>query len=156
MAEQGLPGKRLDRSAVLPIIPHMATALRKALFWVLMLVLPLQGIAAITMMPLHALRQGAAQMQEGSRSGAPSGMDAASMAHPSGDCGGMMAGCEHAHAPGLSKCGLSAVCGLVAAPALQLLPLLQVCSSQAPVARLLNVRVAFCTGAPDRPPRFPA
>lgn len=131
----------------------MSAVLRKALFWLLMLVLPLHGIAA-SIVPLHAIGHGAAQMQQGLPEVAGSGLDVALAQSAATDCVGMLAGCDHPQVAGLFKCGLSAVCALVAVPDLQRSCFLQAQASQAPVAALPQLQVAFCTGAPERPPRF--
>lgn len=133
----------------------MFAELRKALLWLLMLVLPLQGIAALSMMPLHALERGAPQMRENSATSAAACARVGSMApQAANECDRMMAGCDHSHAGGVLKCGLSAACGLVAAPALQMPSFLQPGSSRAPVRMQTRLKVAFCTGAPERPPRL--
>lgn len=130
----------------------MAAALRKALFWLVMLALPLQGIAVAGMAPLHVLEHGATQQNKASEKSVLAGGNASDMAPQStGDCAGMMADCDRA--PGLLKCALSAVCGLVAAPALQMPASVQSESARAPIAVRSHARVAFYTDAPERPPR---
>lgn len=132
----------------------MSALLRKALFWLMMLAIPLQGIAGVAMRPLHAPAYAMGQMQ------AAGGMDVhASDAMPGmaqhavKDCADVLPGCDHRHAGGLLKCGLSAACGLVAGPAVQMPAFVRPGPSQAPAPLRSNLRVAFCTGAPDRPPR---
>lgn len=131
----------------------MSAALRKALFWLLMLVIPLQGLAG-AVMPLHASEAGMGRMHSASNVSAPMTMHAASSAHAVDPCAAMVTGCDQSHAPGALKCGLSAVCGLVAAPALQLPPFIPPLASQAARPEFLHLQVAFCTGAPERPPRI--
>lgn len=133
----------------------MSAALRKALFWLLVLVLPLHGLAAASMMLPHVRAQGVMQMPESALQRSQLNMDAGTVAAQAAeDCAGMPASCDHPHAAGVLKCGLSAACGLVAAPALQMPSLLQPGSSRAPVPMRTRLRVAFCTGAPERPPRL--
>jgi hypothetical protein len=136
--------------------PTMPAVLRNALFWLLMLVVPLQGIAG-TVMQLHAPAQDMMRMASSSGAhGSDMAMHAAAPTHAAHPCAGRVAGCDDRHTPGMPKCGLSAVCGLVAAPALQSRVFILVPASQAPQAGCLQLQVAFCTGAPERPPRFPA
>ncbi len=134
----------------------MSAALRKVVFWLVMLAIPLHGIAAATMMPLHWPGHGAVQMQEGSAQDEARGMDAAGLMKPSmkGYADRLMANCDHGHLSGPMKCGLSAPCGLVAAPALQLPAFPRIEGASSPALMTSLVRVAFCTGAPERPPRF--
>lgn len=133
----------------------MSAALRKALFWLIVLVLPLHGLAAASMTLPHVRAQGVMQMPESAVQSTRSGMDVGLMAvQTADDCAGMTGGCDHPHAAGVLKCGLSAVCGLVAAPSLQMPSFLQPGSSRAPVPMQMRPRVAFCTGAPERPPRL--
>lgn len=134
----------------------MSAVLRKALFWLLMLVVPLQGIAG-SVMQLHAPAQGMVRMASSSNTPTSNmAMHASAPTHAVHPCAGSVPGCNDRHAPGMLKCGLSAACGLVAAPALQPRTFLQLPASEAPQARFLRLQVAFCTGAPERPPRFPA
>lgn len=133
----------------------MSAALRKALFWLLMLALPLQGVAA-GVMPIHAAGQtesSHSSMQQVAGDTAAAGMRM-SAAGVLDDCASLAAGCEHSRAQGAFKCGLSAACALVAAPGLERLKLADSRSSQAPLAPYLQSQVAFQTGAPERPPRL--
>jgi hypothetical protein len=135
----------------------MSVALRKALLWLVMLAFPLQGIAAASLPLLRGA--GCAVMRMEMRAGSVSIMhpdvhaDRMSMASPAAKEHGEMPGCDDPHAAGLLKCGQSGVCSLVAAPTLQMPSLLQAGSSPSPAPLTATLRVAFCTGAPDRPPR---
>ena len=134
----------------------MSAALRKALFWLLMLLLPLQGFAAVVVQPVHGTAHGIARMTAQMRMAdvAPTpGMHAVRDTRSMGDCGGFMPGCEHAGGSMLFKCSLSAVCGFVAGPAPHAHEFLQPATSLPPLPVCTLPSVAFCTGAPDRPPR---
>jgi hypothetical protein len=135
----------------------MSAALRKVLFWLVMLALPLHGIAGATMMPLHWPGHGAVQMQDGPAHGQAPGTHANGMSKQSmQDSADLMMDCAHGHLKGSMKCSLSAPCGLVAAPALHLPAFLGETGTSTPVVLPSHERIAFCTGAPERPPRFPA
>lgn len=134
----------------------MSAALRKALFWLLMLALPLQGVAA-GVMPIHARGQPESShfsMQQAAGETAAAGMQQMSTSGALDDCASLAVGCEHSRAKGAFKCGLAAACALVAAPGLERLSLADSRSSQAPHAPYLQSQVAFQTGAPERPPRL--
>lgn len=132
----------------------MSAALRKALLWLVMLALPLQGIAAVGMMTLHALEGDALQMREALVASPLPFTDVSSMTERSGkDCERMIAGCDDPQVPGHMQCALSAACGLVSAPASQLPEFPQSAASGTPIRVESNVRVTFSTDAPDRPPR---
>jgi hypothetical protein len=135
----------------------MSAALRKVLFWLVMLALPLHGIAATTMMPLHWPGDGAARMQDRFAQDQPPDMKAAGMTGQSmKDCPDLMVDCALLHLKGSMKCNLSAPCGLVAAPALHIPAFLGDAGTSTPLVLPSHERIAFCTGAPERPPRFPA
>ena len=133
----------------------MSAVLRKVLFWLVMLALPLHGITAAAAMPQSA-GHGAVQMQDGSRHDEALAMGTTGITrHSTEICAGLLPGCAaHGH-QGSMNCSLSAPCGLVAAAALQNPPLPGHTAS-APVAVPSHERVAFFTDAPERPPRFQA
>lgn len=126
----------------------MSAALRKALFWLVMLALPLQGLAT-TSVSLHALGHGVMHMVPETGTHATG----ITKAHALADCAGPAKGCEDCQSPGVVKCGLSAACALVAAPGLQMRASLQEAPAARPTAAPSNPLAGFCTGAPDRPPR---
>jgi hypothetical protein len=131
------------------------SALRKVLFWLVILALPLHGIAGVTMMPSHESGHGPVQMQEGAAHGHPSSMAGSGMMKPSmKDCAELMADCGQLF--GVMKCHLSAPCGLVAAPALHVASLTAVEPAATPLIMPTPLRIEFCTGAPERPPRLPS
>lgn len=125
----------------------MSAVFRKALFWLLMLALPLHGAAAVAMglasaASAHAASVQAARMVQVDAAAHPVAPDCADMP----DCG------FSTHAS--LKCGLSSSCGVVAAP-----PASPPHAFSMPLARRLHLAapvqhaIAFCTGAPERPPR---
>lgn len=135
----------------------MSVGLRKALLWLVVLAFPLQGIAAASLPVLRGA--GCAVMRMEMQAGSVSIMhphvhaDRTGMASQAAEEHAEMPGCDDAHAAGLLKCGQSGLCSLVAAPNLQMPSLLQAGSSPSPAPLVASLRVAFCTGAPDRPPR---
>ena len=131
------------------------SALSRVLFWLVILVLPLHGIAGVTMMPSHSSGQAPVQMQDRSAHREVSGGALNGMMKPSmKDCAELMADCGQLF--GVMKCHLSAPCGLVAAPALHVASLDAVEPAAAPLIVPTRVPIDFCTGAPERPPRLPA
>lgn len=129
----------------------MSAALRKALFWLVMLAFPLQGLAT-TGVSLHALGHGVMQMVPEAATHATDN-PSSTQAHALADCAGPAKGCEDCQSPGVVKCGLSAACAIVAAPGLQMRAPLQKMPAVHPTATPPNPFAGFCTGAPDRPPR---
>lgn len=135
----------------------MSPALRKLLLWLVMLAIPLHGIASVAMTAQHWAGQGSMQMQEGAAPG-NSGLaaTAATVKQSATDCADLTMVCGHSHLKGLAKCNLSAPCGLVAAAAPAIATFLDRSASPAPFGLPSHERIAFCTGAPERPPRFSA
>ena len=133
----------------------MSAALRKALFWIVMLALPLHGIAS-TMMPLHATGGQTVQTQQAFGHMDSDMADAsATVQHESKDCAGKLPGCDFSH-HAMVKCVVSGACAFVAAPGSALTSFVRSRPADAPPTLQTNVRIAFFTGAPERPPRFPA
>lgn len=132
----------------------MSAVLRKILLWLAMLVLPVHSFAAVDMGLTHASGHGVMQMTMN----APMGLHSRSAStvmgpHGTKDCAGVLADCGDAHGAGALGCHLAAACGLVAVPAPLVPAFLQHLSSALPDIPRSNVRIAFFTGAPDRPPR---
>lgn len=129
----------------------MPAALRKAVFWLLMLALPWHGASAA--MTGFVRDPGAMQQVH---VGDTASMHGATSTHASGadtpECAGIPHHCAGSkHAP--SKCAPSAACSLIAGPALepQAFVALRV-TEELPTASAPGA-VAYCTGALDRPPR---
>lgn len=127
------------------------TALRKAVFWLVMLAIPVHGIA-FTALPLHALGGLVTLAQQ---SDAEMGSKDAGMAapHAGKDCAGMPWGCDFPHHDEMAKCGSAAACSFVAAPVPQLERAAELQASGPPLTTRPNPRIAFFTSAPERPPR---
>jgi hypothetical protein len=128
----------------------MSAALRNALFWLLIAMVPLQGIAAKVML-LQGPEQGTLLMQRSSSLRGAITMDASGGLQP---CASMVVGSDPRQSHAMLQCRLSAVCGLVAAPALQFPAFLHPAESERPRSAFLQLQVAFPTGAPERPPRL--
>ncbi|NUZ08469.1 hypothetical protein [Piscinibacter koreensis] len=136
----------------------MHTLFRNALFWLLMLALPLQGnmVAGGFAFASGSLPQPQSTVRTGHDMASH-----ASVAHHeheahdqqqfSDDCEGMPGCTNGQHTAG--KCMLSAHCAVVAVPSQPLPLVLAAVTPTLPVALQHARRLAFCTGAPERPPR---
>lgn len=132
----------------------MSAMLRKALFWLVMLALPLHGMAAASMGSMHVPVRSAAHLRASMSMNMDSGAATTTVGSAAAtDCPGMLFGCDQAHGFGLEKCGLSAVCGLVAGPVPEMPVFVRSGLSRTAAPAQFYQRAAFCTGAPDRPPR---
>jgi hypothetical protein len=118
--------------------------IRKALLWLVLLAFPLHGFAAGAMShrPDTAM---AVSIGHAHCAGAAS-------AHAQPDGASMICACGLSQEP-RAKCSLSAACSLVAAPALALPQALTAEPGPAPALPRELGNFAFCTGAPERPPR---
>lgn len=135
----------------------MSASLRKVLFWLVILAIPLHGIAGAGSMPRHQVGHAAMQMEAVGSAAAAGVMEtAATMKQAMTGCADPASDCDHAQSKGIVKCNLSAPCGLVAATSSHSAVSLDRSLSAAPIAVPSHDRIAFCTGAPERPPRFSA
>lgn len=91
----------------------MSAALRKALFWLVMLALPLQGLATTTSVSLHALGHDVMHMVPETGTHATG----ITKAHALADCAGPAKGCEDCQSPGVVKCGLVRADSILTHPA---------------------------------------
>ncbi|MBS0317942.1 MAG: hypothetical protein JSR49_12530 [Proteobacteria bacterium] len=131
----------------------MLPSLRKALLWLAILMLPLQGIARVGMavMPMTSHQFAAmTSMVEMPTVSARADADRHPMSMP---CADKQSGCKDVHGMGALNCVLSAVCGLTAGPVVAIASIVAPSARPMPTPMRLGVRVAFLTGAPDRPPR---
>lgn len=131
----------------------MSWSLRKALLWLAILVLPLQGMAAAGMvvMPMTS-HEAAVTASMSDMSGAASHADPDRHPTPT-PCADKLSGCQDVHGPGAMNCALSAACGITAGPVMATVSILATNAGSMPAAMRARMRVAFLTGAPDRPPR---
>jgi hypothetical protein len=123
----------------------MDATLRKALLWLVLFALPLHGFAVSTMRLCPDPAMSAA---------AQAGHHSAVAAHD--DCAGFAdsasSACDASKASA-GKCSLSTACSMVVAPAMTAEPVPMAESGISPVLADTPPEIAFCTGAPDRPPR---
>jgi hypothetical protein len=130
----------------------MSALLRKALFWLLVLALPMQTSMAVGAMSLapgaatHA-EMHAMQVRDASGPTAMPGVQASAQR----DCANLPDCAALHHAGG--KCALAAPCALVAAPMQQAVLFLPTAPRSIPPDATVQRRVSFFTGGPERPPR---
>lgn len=141
----------------------MFNGIRRALLGLLFIALPLQVFASgglqhcmSMQMPLsHSTGTSVAvdgDVAELARQDAPIGVSVSVAAH---DCGSPAQGTQPSDSSA-GHCAVSAGCGIASAPASALLALMQLPADEIPAATLLDSRVGFMTGAPERPPRTTA
>lgn len=131
----------------------MSSSLRKALLWLAILVIPLQGMAAagMAMLPMTS-HEAAVTTSMSDMSGAASHADPDQHPKPT-PCADRLSGCKNVHGPGAMNCALSAACAITAGPVMATVSVLATGAGSTPTAMGARTRVAFLTGAPDRPPR---
>lgn len=139
----------------------MFNGIRRALFGLLFIALPLQVFASgglqhcmsMQMLLSHSTGTWAAidsDVAKLAQQETPISVSAA--AH---DCGGPAQGTQTSDSSA-AHCAVSAGCGIASAPAPALLAVVQLPADEIPAATLLDSRVGFMTGAPERPPRTTA
>jgi hypothetical protein len=138
----------------------MVGGIRKALFWLLLLALPLHGVAGGAMKACMEMPMPISQSTDHSATRHNAAADLGSIAqaseqHGEPDCGTMATG-GHPVKSSMGGCAASAACGLVAAtatpPALFFAPAVAASPAEPPS----TPDAGFFTGAPDRPPRLHA
>ena len=127
----------------------MPPLIRRVLFWVLIIVLPVQSVMAGAVMR-QPLKAAAHAFQAAGRGSAKLGLDHAHMS--SSDCAGAVTH-QETDASGTRVCALLAACGMVAVsmPAGDFVA--PAAGHSAPVTAFVQPAISFCTSGPERPPR---
>jgi hypothetical protein len=133
----------------------MSSRFRQALMWLLLLALPVQGLAAATMLHCGAGHQRGASSLAGKAGSAH--RHAASGAHHHAAAAVVTAAVAHdAAQPDLtkSKCSACAACCIGAALPATALVFESFAPALAPLAFVSEPAIGFVTDGPDRPPRI--
>ena len=129
----------------------MPAVLRKALFWLLMLALPMQTSMAVGAMRISPVSgpQAGMHVMHISEAGATGMADDQAPAQP--DCAGLP-DCAAMHRAG-GNCALAAPCALVPVPMGPIAMILPKILGCIPASVAVQRRVFFFTDGPERPPR---